>query len=144
MALELTANAVQSVVSGGSVLFTDTPVRCNRGYVVHNDGFGIVTLRGICNDCSNFARYKVLFAGNLAIPDGGTVEAIGVALAIGGEAIQPTIATVTPAAAGDTWNVATAVFVDVPRGCCTNLTVKNIAGQAINVSNANLLIERVA
>ena len=144
MAVELTANAAQTVAAGQNVLFTDTPVGCNRGYVGHREGAGLATLRGACNGCANFARYKVQFVGNIAIPTGGTVGAISVALAIGGEAIPQTTATVTPAAVGNAWNVATAVFVDVPRGCCASVAVKNINAQAISVANANLLIERVA
>lgn len=144
MAVELTANAAQTVAAGANVLFTDTPVKCNRGYVVHREGAGLVTLRGICNGCSSIARYRVLFAGNLSIPTGGTVESISVALSLGGEALPTTTATVTPAAVENAWNVATAVFVDVPRGCCVSLAVKNISTQAISVANANMLIERVA
>lgn len=144
MAVELTANTVQTVPSGQNVLFTDTPVKCNRGYVVHRDGAGLVTLRGICNGCSPIARYRVLFGGNLAVPTGGTVGAISVALALGGEALPTTTATVTPAAVENAFNVATSAFVDVPRGCCVSLSVRNISTQAINVVNANLMIERVA
>lgn len=144
MAVELTANAAQNVAAGQNVLFTDTPVGCNRGYVVHRKGAGLVTLRGTCNGCSTFARYKVLFAGNISVPAGGTVEAISVALSLGGESIQQTTATVTPAAVENAFNVATAAFVDVPRGCCASLAVRNISAQAISVENANLMIERVA
>ena len=144
MAVELTANATQAVAAGQNVLFTDTPVRCNRGYVVHRDGAGLVTLRGICNGCSPLARYRVLFVGNISVPTGGTVGAISVALALGGEAIPTTTATVTPAAVENAFNVATSAFVDVPRGYCVSLSVRNISTQAINVANANLMIERVA
>lgn len=144
MAVELTANAAQNVAAGQNVLFTDTPVGCNRGYVVHRKGAGLVTLRGTCNGCSNFARYKVLFIGNISVPTGGTAEAISVALSLGGESIQQTTATVTPAAVENAFNVATAAFVDVPRGCCASLAVRNISAQAISVANANLMIERVA
>ena len=144
MAVELTANATQTVAAGQNVLFTDTPVKCNRGYVVHRDGAGLVTLRGICNGCSPIARYRVLFGGNLAVPTGGTVGAISVALALGGEALPTTTATVTPAAVENAFIVATSAFVDVPRGCCVSLSVRNISTQAINVANANLMIERVA
>lgn len=38
MAVELTANAVQAVPAGQNVLFTDAPVKCGRGYVVHREG----------------------------------------------------------------------------------------------------------
>lgn len=144
MAVELTANTVQTVPSGQNVLFTDTPVKCNRGYVVHRDGAGLVTLRGICNGCSPIARYRVLFLGNISVPTGGAVAQISVALSLGGEAIPTTTATVTPAAVENAFNVATSAFVDVPRGCCVSLSVHNISTQAINVANANLMIERVA
>ena len=144
MAVELTANAAQTVAAGANVLFTDTPVRCNRGNVVHREGAGLVTLRGICNGCSPFARYRVLFVGNISVPTGGTAEAISVALALGGEALPTTTATVTPAAVENAFNVATSAFVDVPRNCCTSLSVRNISTQTIDVANANLMIERVA
>lgn len=144
MAVELTAGAAQTVQVGQNVLFTDAPVKCNRGYIVHRDGAGLVTLRGMCNGCANFARYKVLFVGNLAVATGGTPGAISVALSIGGEAIQQTTATVTPTVADSSFNVTTAAFVDVPKGCCVSLSVKNINAQAISVAGANLLIERVA
>lgn len=144
MAVELTANAVQAVPAGQNVLFTDAPVKCNRGYVVHRAGAGLVTLRGACNGCASVARYKVLFVGNISVPIGGTAGAISVAISIGGEAVPQTTATATPAAGGDAWNVETAAFVDVPRGCCANIAVSNISTQAIDVANANLMIERVA
>ncbi len=144
MAVELTANAVQAVPAGQNVLFTDAPVKCNRGYVVHRAGAGVVTLKGVCNGCASVARYKVLFVGNISVPTGGTAGAISVAVSIGGEAVPQTTATATPAAVGDAWNVATAAFVDVPRGCCVDIAVRNISTQAIDVANANLMVERVA
>lgn len=144
MAVELTANAAQTVAAGQNVLFTDAPVKCNRGYVVHRAGAGLVMLRGACNGCASVARYKVMFAGNISVPTGGTAGAISVAISIGGEAVPQTTATATPAAVGDAWNVATAAFVDVPRGCCANIAVRNISTQAIDVANANLMVERVA
>lgn len=144
MAVELTANAAQTVAAGQNVLFTDAPVKCNRGYVIHRAGAGLVTLRGACNGCASVARYKVMFVGNISVPTGGTAGAISVAISIGGEAVPQTTATATPAAVGDAWNVATATFVDVPRGCCANIAVRNISTQAIDVANANLMIERVA
>ena len=38
---EFTANAVQTVAVGQNVLFTDTPVPCKSGYVVHREGAGL-------------------------------------------------------------------------------------------------------
>ena len=147
MAVELTAPAVQTVQYGGNVLFTDTPVGCNRGYVVHREGAGIVTLRGI--GCQR-ARYKVTFGGNIAIVEGGTVAPISVAIAINGEPLPATTMTVTPTAVGDFFNVSRTTFIDVPCGCCVTIAVENVsmtaAGAAIpiDVQNANIVIERVA
>lgn len=146
MAVELTAPAVQAVQYGGNVLFTDTAVGCNRGYVVHRQGAGIVTLRGI--GCQR-ARYKVTFGGNIAA-EGSTVAPISVAIAINGEPLPSTTMIVTPAAVGDFFNVSHTTFIDVPCGCCVTIAVENVsltaAGVAIpiDVQNANLVIERVA
>ena len=147
MAVELTAPAVQTVAFGGNVLFTDTAVDCNRGYVVHREGAGVVTLRGI--GCQR-ARYKVTFGGNIAIATGGTVAPISLAVAIAGEPLPSATMTVTPAAVGDFFNVSRTTFIDVPCGCCVTIAVENVsltaAGVAIpiDVQNANLVIERVA
>jgi hypothetical protein len=52
--------------------------------------------------------------------------------------------TVTPAAVEEFFNVFGAIYLDIPRGCCSQISVKNIGTQAIEVQNANLIIERVA
>jgi hypothetical protein len=109
---------------------------------MHRDDSGLVTLKGVTNQCR--ARYKVSFGGNIAIATGGTVEAISLALTIEGEPVDATTMTVVPAAIGDFWNVFSTVFIDVPRGCCVTASVRNISTQAIDVQNANLIVERVA
>lgn len=141
---ELTSNAPQTVGIGQNVLFTETAVPCNKGYVVHREGAGIVTLRGIVNNGGCFARYKVSFGCNMAIPTGGTVEAISAAIAIDGEPIPTSSMIVTPAAVEDLWNVYASIFITVPKGCCYTVAVENTSTQAITVQNANLIIERVA
>ena len=142
---EFTSNAVQTVAVGQNVLFTDTAVPCTRGYVIHREGSGIVTLRGIVNNpCGNFARYKIFFGGNIAIPTGGSVDPISVALTIDGEAIPTSSAIVTPAATGDFWNISESLYVTVPRECCYTIAVENTSNQAIEMQNANLIIERTA
>ena len=139
---EYTAIALQEVDARQNIIFTETPVRCNRGYVLHREGSGIFTLRGITNQCT--ARYKVSFGGNIAVPAGGTVGEISVAIAIEGEPLASATAIVTPAAVEEFFNVFTAVFVEVPRGCCLTVAVENTSEDAINVQNANLIVERVA
>ena len=142
---EFTSNAVQTVAAGQNVLFTETAVPCNRGYIIHREGAGIVTLRGIVNNsCACFARYKVSFGGNIAIPDGGTIEPISIALAIDGEPIPTSSSIVTPTATGDYWNVFDSIFVTVPKGCCYTIAVENTSTQPINIQNANLIVERTA
>jgi hypothetical protein len=86
----------------------------------------------------------VAFGGNISIPTGGTVGPISLAISLEGEALQPTTMTVTPAAVEEFFNVYASTFVDVPRGCCVTVSVKNISTQSIDVQNANLIIERVA
>ena len=99
-------------------------------------------MRGITNQCR--ARFKAFFSGNIAIPEGGTVGPISLAIAINGEAIASTTMIQTPAAAEEFANVASAVYLDVPAGCCMSISVKNTSTEAIEVQNANLIIERVA
>jgi hypothetical protein len=139
--MELTANAVQIVAADQNVLFTDTAVKGNCS-MLHRDGSGLVTLRG--NTCQCRARYRVMFGANIAIPTGGTVEAISLAIAISGEPVQSATMIETPAAVEEFSNVFSAVFIDVPAGCCVQVSVRNTSTQAINVQNANLIVERVA
>ena len=139
---EYTNAAIQTVAVNQNVLFSETPVGCNRGYVTHREGSGLVTLRGITNQCR--ARYKVTFGGNIAVPTGGTAGAISVALAVNGEALNSAVATVTPAAVEEYFNVFSTAYIDVDRGCCLSLSVKNESTQAINKANPNLIDERVA
>ena len=136
-----TAIAVQEVAANQNVILTDA-IRCNRGNVLHNTGSGQVTLRGLTNQC--FARYRVSFGGNVAIPTGGTAQAITVALAINGEASLSATAITTPAAVDEYGNVYIDDIIDVPRGCCLTLAVRNLTPAAINIQNGNLIIERIA
>lgn len=146
---EFTYNPVQLVQPSEAVVF-NTNIGCTKGYVIHRNESGIVILRGIVNNpCSSFARYQVTFNGNIAVPTGGTVQAIAVGLAIDGEPIPTSRAIVTPAAAEDYFNVTSTAYVTVPRGCCFNVSVENVAAGdtaavPINVQNANLVVTRVA
>ena len=142
---EYTANATQTVAVGSNVLFTETAVPCNKGYVIHREGAGVITLRGIVNNCcANAARYKVSFGANIAIATGEAVSPISLSLAIDGEPIPTSSSIVTPAAVGDFWNVYDAIFVTVPRGCCYTIAVENTSEIDVDVQNANIIIERVA
>ena len=141
--MEITANAVQTVAANQDVLFTDVAVKSNNCSIVHRSGSGLVTLRGITNGQCR-ARYKVTFGGNIAIPTGGVVSPISLAIAIDGEPVASTVMIETPAAVNAFSNVFSAIFIDVPKGCCSQISVKNISTQTISIQNANLIAERVA
>ena len=129
--MEITANVLQVVPVNQNIQFTDT-VTCGNCSIVHRDGSGLITLRGITN-CQSRARFKVSFGGNISIPTGGTVEAISLAIAIEGEAIGTTTMIVTPAAVEEFFNIFSAIFIDVPRNCCVSVSVRNVSTQSINV-----------
>ena len=139
--MEIIANALQTVPANQNVYFTDT-VMCGGCSITHRDGSGLVTLHGNTNQCR--ARFKVSFGGNIAIPTGETVGPISLAITIDGEALQSTTMTVTPAAVEQFFNVFSAVFIDVLRGCCVTISVKNINDIPVEVINANLIVERFA
>lgn len=149
---EYVYNPIQLVQPNQPVIL-DASIPCNRGYVFHREGSGIVTLRGIVNNsCANFARYQVTFNGNIAVPTGGTVGPIAVSLAIDGEPILTSRAIVTPAAVDEYFNVTSTAIITVPKGCCFNVSVESTSfgataadtPTAINVQNANLVVSRIA
>lgn len=141
---EYSANAVQTVAPNSTVIFTESPVPCTRGLVRHRDDTGSFLLRGYvpCNSCSQSASYLAEFGANIAIPTGGTVEAISLALAIDGAVIPSSTMIVTPAAVEEYFNVSVAVNAQIWRGCCEALTVINTSTQPILVQNANIVISR--
>ena len=141
---EFVENAVQLVESGQNVLLEDS-IPCNKGYVLHRNGSGILTLRGIVNNpCARFARYHVAFNGNIAVPTTGTAGEISLAIAIDGEAVQTSRARVTPTVTDAYFNVTSVANITVPAGCCLIISIENTSGVDINVQNANLTIDRTA
>ena len=139
--MEITANELQTILENQNVQFTDTVVP-GKACTMHRPGSGLVSLKGLTNQCR--ARFKVSFGANIGLPTGGTVDAVSLAIAIDGEAIATTTMTVTPAAVEEYFNVFSAIYLDIPRGCCSQISVRNVGTQPIAVQNANLIIERVA
>lgn len=146
---EYSNSTVQTVNPGESIIFTETPVPCTRGFVRHREGSGNFLLSGYvpyiggcgCNR-ANSALYLVDFGANIAVPTGGTVEAISVALTIDGSTLPASIMTVTPAAVEEYFNVSRAINAEIWRGCCETVTIKNISEQPILVQNANIIFSR--
>lgn len=148
---EYLANPVQTVALNAPILF-NASIPCNKGYIYHEDETGVFILRGITCNC--FARYQVTFNGNIAIPEGGEVTPIAVALAVSGEPRLTSRAIFTPAAVDEYGNVTSTALITVPKGCCFSLSVEYVDATTdnatvtptplIEVQNANLVINRVA
>lgn len=139
--MEIIANALQTVSANQNVYFTDTVI-CGGLTITHRDDSGLVTLRGLTDQCR--ARFRVSFGANIGLPTGGTVGPISLAIAINGEPVRATTMTVTPAAVEQFFNVYSSLYVDVPRGCCVTISVQNITAVDVDVQNANLIVDRTA
>ena len=131
----------QTIAGGQSAIFYDIEP-CAKGYILHREGSGIVTLRGIAAPCKRFVKYTVQFNGNIAVAEGGTPGEISVAIAINGEPLQTSLAAVTPAAVGNYFNVTSVAKIDVPVGCCTSVSIDNTTdpSSSITMRNANLVV----
>lgn len=152
MAAEYSANDLQLVASNQSIVFDESPVPCRRGFIYHRDGSGLFRVAGFCG--CNYpvscccpppeAQYEVSVSGNIAIPTGGTVEAISIALAVDGEIDPSSTMIFTPAAVEEFGNVSATVIVTVPYLCrCSSVSVRNTSTQAINAQNFNIIFTRV-
>lgn len=143
MAAEYSRAETQTITVGNNVLFDNGNRACNKGYITHRTDSGIFRLKGATNGCK--AIYRVTFNGNIAITTGGTVEPVTVALQEDGETVNNAVATVTPVAIGDFFNVSLDTFITIPCGCCVTVSVKNISDTTtIDVRNANVIFSRVA
>lgn len=148
---EYLANAVQEVSLDNPILF-NASIPCNKGYVFHEDETGGFILKGCTNNC--FARYQVTFNGNIAIPEGGAVTPIAVAITVNGEPRLTSRAIFVPAAVDQYGNVTSTALITVPKGCCFSIGVRYVDATTddpattptptIEVQNSNLVINRVA
>lgn len=154
MAEYLTRDSVEQVALNSPIPFIDS-IRCNKGYVFHQNGTGIIILRGIVNNpTSCFARYELEFTGNIAIPEGGAVTPIATAIVVSGEQRIGSRSIYTPAAVDAYGNVTSRATVDVPRGCCFTVSVDYVSGIVddpattptpfINVIDGSLSVDRTA
>lgn len=154
MACEYLYNEVQTVALYSPIIFRSS-IPCNKGLIIHEDETGNFILRGANtgNCCNQWTHYQVTFNGNIAIPEGGEVTPIAVALTVNGEPRYVSRAIFTPAAVGDFGNVTSTAIIKVPRCCCYSLGVEAVPATTdptvtpaplIEVQNANLTISRVA
>lgn len=147
---EYLAVAEQAVPLNQSATFIAS-IPCTAGNVFFENGTGVFTLCG--KTCNRFARYNVDFNGNIAIPTGGAVTPIAVAISVNGEARQSSIAISTPAAVDQYNNVTSTATIDVPAGGCVYISLKYVAATSdpavtptpiINIQNGNFRITRRA
>ena len=148
---EYLSNAVQNVALNSPILFTAS-IPCTKGYIYHEDETGIFILRGATPNC--FARYQVTYNGNIAVPEGGEVTPVAVAITVNGEPRLTSKAIFTPQAVDEYGNVTSTAIITVPRGCCFNLSVRYVDATVddaavtptptIEVANSNLVISRIA
>lgn len=153
MACEFLWNDVQEVSLNGPVLLR-TSIPCNKGYVYHESETGNFILKGVVNNpCNCYATYQVTFNGNIAIPEGGAVTPIAIALTVNGEPRLTSRAISTPTAVGEYSNVTSTAIIKVPKGCCFSLSVDSVPATTdptvtptpvIEVQNANLTITRIS
>ena len=147
MACEFSNNAVQTVNPGETVIFSSSPVPCTLGLVRHRDDTGTFLIAGkvkrcACGCCPKTANYLVDFGANIAIPTGGTVGPISLAITLDGATLPTTEMIVTPAAVEEFFNVSDATIAQIWHGCCETLAVRNTSDQPILVQNANIIFDR--
>lgn len=150
---EFIYNEIQQIPAGSSALLNDA-IPCNRGYVLHRPGSGILTFKGAVNNpCARFARYKIAYGCNIAVPTAVAPGEIQVAIAIGGEVLSSSIAAATPTVADAYWNVSGFAIIDVPVGCCYTVAIENATVSEdpattpaipINMRNLNVEVTRLA
>lgn len=150
MAAEYSANAAQVVPVGSSVIFTESPVPCNRGLVYHRDDTGLFRLanrfaRQNLTQCwRRNSNYEVAFHANIAVPEGETIpaEGISLALAIDGDPDPSSTMVFVPAAVEDLGNVGADIVVTVPSMCtCSSVSVRNTSTIPVTVQNANIIFD---
>lgn len=108
----------QNVALNGTVPFDVVSSPCRRGFVVPLAP-GAVTLH---SGATNPAQYEVKLQANVAIPEGGAVTPLALAITLNGVPIPDSVAIVTPAAAEDVWHVNTSTTITVPCGCCVSVS----------------------
>jgi hypothetical protein len=95
-----------------------------------------------------------VYNGNIAVPTGGALTPIAVAISVNGEERPSSKAIFTPAAVDEYGNVTSTAIITVPKDCCFNVAVRYVDATTddaattptplIEVANSNLVITRIA
>lgn len=135
----------QTVNPGESIVFSTTVSPIQNGNVFHRDNTGEFLISGgprrngcaCCSRNNNTKEVIAYFGANIAIPEGGTVGDISVAIAVDGATVPFTVMTQTPAAVNEFSNVSRTASIPIFRGCCQSVTIRNISDQPILVNAPN-------
>lgn len=113
----------QNIALNGAVPFDVVSIPCNKGCVVPI-ATGVVTLNG--GSANRFARYEVTVQANVAIPTGGAVTPVALAITLNGVPLADSVAIVTPAAVEDVWHINTSTVITVPCGFCVSVSAEYV------------------
>lgn len=146
---EWTSVTQQTVNPGESIVFTENPVPCNLGLILHRDDSGAFLMKGVssqtvscCARRNSVVNYMADFGANIAVPTGQTVGPISVAFAVDGNTLAGTTMEATPAAVEEFFNVSRAANVPIWYGCCQTLSIRNTSEIPILVESANLVLSK--
>lgn len=133
-----------NVALNGTIPFDIVSIPCNVGNVIPLTS-GVLTLKGNTNN--RFARYEVNLQANIAIPEGGEVTPIALAITINGVAIPESVAIFTPQAVEEFGHINTSVLITVPCGCCLSVSGAYVDGtedDAATTPTPSILVRRQA
>ena len=139
--MEVIANELQTVEVNDSILF-QTALSSNNPSIIWRAGSGLVTLRGIGPQLR--ARFRISYHANVALSTGATVAPVEIAVRINGESIASSLTMSTPAAVEEFNSVSASTLIDVPAGCCTQISLANVGTSSIDTQNVSMTVERVA
>lgn len=134
----------QIVQPGEAIIFNQVTVPCPYDLVLHRNDSGAFLAKGqnlypqprtCCCQRSKTVNYNVTFGANVAIPEGGTVAPIIVAISVDGNSLNSTEMISTPTAAEAFNNISRETTVPIWKGCCQSVSVRNIGTTPIEVSD---------
>ena len=150
MAAEYSANMAQIVPVGSDVIFTESPVPCNRGLIYHRDDSGLFRLanrffrQNVCQCWRRNTNYEVAFHANIAVPEDEEipVEGISLTITVDGATDPSSMMIFVPAETEEFGNVGADIIVTVPCICsCSSVSVRNTSTVPIIVQNANIIFD---
>ncbi len=135
-----------------AIPFDVVSVPCNTGNVIPVAS-GSLTLRG--NTTNKFARYNVRLQANVAVPEGGELTAVALAITLNGAVIPESVAIYNPQAVEEYGFINTSAVITVPCGCCVTVSGAYVDGTEDDAAvtptpsvmvrrNASLTVERIA